>query len=55
MLVSSSQVCKLYDKLNFALFDLTIHKLTPALNAEQIQATLDDIRQKVCGFSNSTL
>jgi len=33
-------------QIEFALFDLTIHKLTPALNAEQIQVTLDDIRQK---------
>ena len=33
-------------QIEFALFDLTIHKLTPALTAEQIQATLNDIRQK---------
>ena len=33
-------------QIEFALFDLTIHKLTPALDAKQIQATLDDIRQK---------
>ncbi|OTG87952.1 oligopeptidase A [Acinetobacter sp. ANC 4558] len=33
-------------QIEFALFDLTIHKLSPALNAEQIQATLNDIRQK---------
>lgn len=33
-------------QIEFALFDLTIHKRTPALNAEQIQTTLDDIREK---------
>ncbi|WP_171263437.1 M3 family metallopeptidase [Acinetobacter silvestris] len=33
-------------QIEFALFDLTIHKLSPALNAQQIQATLDDIRDK---------
>ena len=33
-------------QIEFALFDLNIHKITPALNATQIQATLDDIRQK---------
>lgn len=33
-------------QIEFALFDLNIHKITPALNAIQIQATLDDIRQK---------
>ena len=33
-------------QIEFALFDLNIHKLTPALNAAQIQATLNDIRQK---------
>ena len=33
-------------QIEFALFDLSIHKLTPALNAEQIQATLNDIRLK---------
>ena len=33
-------------QIEFSLFDLSIHKLTPALNTEQIQATLDDIRQK---------
>lgn len=33
-------------QIEFSLFDLSIHRLTPALNAEQIQATLDDIRQK---------
>lgn len=31
-------------QLEFALFDLSIHKASPALNAEQIQATLNDIR-----------
>ena len=33
-------------QIEFALFDLTIHKLTPALETAQIQATLDDIRHK---------
>ncbi|MEG0343228.1 M3 family metallopeptidase [Acinetobacter sp. TY2] len=33
-------------QIEFSLFDLSIHKLTPALNADGIQATLDDIRQK---------
>ena len=33
-------------QIEFALFDLSIHKLMPALNAEQIQATLNDIRLK---------
>ena len=33
-------------QIEFALFDLSIHKLTPALNAVQIQATLNDIREK---------
>ncbi|MQW92486.1 oligopeptidase A [Acinetobacter wanghuae] len=31
-------------QLEFALFDLSIHKASPALNAEQVQATLNDIR-----------
>ena len=33
-------------QIEFALFDLTIHRQTPALNSQQIQATLDDIRNK---------
>ena len=33
-------------QIEFSLFDLSIHKLTPALSADGIQATLDDIRQK---------
>ncbi|ATO19535.1 oligopeptidase A [Acinetobacter sp. LoGeW2-3] len=33
-------------QLEFALFDLTIHRANPALNAEQVQATLNDIRDK---------
>ncbi|MGB9189781.1 MULTISPECIES: M3 family metallopeptidase [unclassified Acinetobacter] len=33
-------------QIEFALFDLSIHKHSPALNAEQVQATLDEIRQK---------
>ena len=33
-------------QIEFSLFDLSIHKLTPALNADGIQATLDNIRQK---------
>ena len=33
-------------QIEFALFDLTIHKLTPALDTAQIQATLDDIRHQ---------
>ena len=32
-------------QIEFALFDLSIHRSNPALNAEQIQAMLDDIRQ----------
>ena len=32
-------------QIEFALFDLSIHRCNPALNAEQIQAMLDDIRQ----------
>ena len=33
-------------QIEFALFDLSIHKQSPALNADQIQKTLDEIRQK---------
>ncbi|TCB71928.1 M3 family peptidase [Acinetobacter sp. ANC 4216] len=33
-------------QIEFALFDLHIHKHSSALNAEQVQATLDEIRQK---------
>ncbi|WP_374575069.1 M3 family metallopeptidase [Acinetobacter sp.] len=33
-------------QIEFALFDLHIHKQTPALNAAQIQAVLDEIRAK---------
>lgn len=33
-------------QIEFALFDLSIHKHPTALNAEQVQTTLDDIRQK---------
>ncbi|WP_171547513.1 M3 family metallopeptidase [Acinetobacter sp. ANC 5414] len=33
-------------QIEFALFDLSIHKHSSALSAEQVQATLDDIRQK---------
>jgi oligopeptidase A len=33
-------------QIEFALFDLSIHKQSPALNAEQIQNSLDDIRTK---------
>ncbi len=33
-------------QIEFALFDLSIHKHNPALNAVQVQAVLDDIRQK---------
>jgi len=33
-------------QLEFALFDLTIHRANPALNAEQVQATLNKIRDK---------
>ena len=33
-------------QIEFSLFDLSIHKLTPALNTDGIQANLDDIRQK---------
>ncbi len=33
-------------QIEFALFDLSIHRQAPALNSQQIQATLDDIRDK---------
>ncbi|WP_180123905.1 M3 family metallopeptidase [Acinetobacter sp. YH12097] len=33
-------------QIEFAMFDLNIHKANPALDAEGIQHTLDDIRQK---------
>ncbi|TCB48615.1 M3 family peptidase [Acinetobacter sp. ANC 4779] len=33
-------------QIEFALFDLSIHKHSSPLNAAQVQATLDDIRQK---------
>jgi len=33
-------------QIEFALFDLTIHRQAPALNSQQIQASLDDIRSK---------
>lgn len=33
-------------QIEFALFDLHIHQATTALNAEQIQTTLNDIREK---------
>ena len=33
-------------QFEFSLFDLSIHKANPALNAEQVQATLNDIRAK---------
>lgn len=33
-------------QLEFALFDLRIHRANPALNAAQVQATLNDIREK---------
>ncbi|NNH34954.1 M3 family metallopeptidase [Acinetobacter sp. NIPH 2377] len=33
-------------QIEFALFDLSIHKHSSALNAEQVQATLNNIRQK---------
>ena len=33
-------------QLEFALFDLSIHRANPALNAEQIQTTLNEIREK---------
>ncbi|MGE8541551.1 MAG: M3 family metallopeptidase [Acinetobacter sp.] len=33
-------------QIEFALFDLNIHKKTPALNVLQIQAELNDIREK---------
>ncbi len=41
-------------QIEFALFDLNIHKLTPALDAKQIQATLDDIRQKFAVAPSTT-
>ncbi|MCF9045554.1 M3 family metallopeptidase [Acinetobacter nectaris] len=34
-------------QLEFALFDFTIHQKSPALNAESIQKTLDDIRKQI--------
>lgn len=34
-------------QLEFALFDLNIHCAVPALNAQQIQAELDSIRQQI--------
>ncbi|WP_353144485.1 M3 family metallopeptidase [Acinetobacter pragensis] len=40
-------------QIEFALFDLNIHKQTPALNAAQIQAVLDDIRQKYAVAPNT--
>ncbi len=33
-------------QLEFALFDLSIHRANPALNATQVQATLNEIREK---------
>lgn len=33
-------------QIEFALFDLIIHRQNPALNSEQIQRTLDEIRQQ---------
>ncbi|WOE31185.1 MULTISPECIES: M3 family metallopeptidase [unclassified Acinetobacter] len=33
-------------QIEFALFDLNIHQANPSLNAQQIQQTLNDIRQK---------
>jgi oligopeptidase A len=33
-------------QLEFALFDLSIHRANPALDASQVQITLNDIRQK---------
>ncbi|WP_312326966.1 M3 family metallopeptidase [Acinetobacter sp.] len=33
-------------QLEFALFDLSIHRANPALNAAQVQATLNEIREK---------
>lgn len=33
-------------QFEFALFDLSIHRANPALNAEQVQATLNEIRDK---------
>ena len=41
-------------QIEFALFDLNIHKTTPALNAAQIQATLDEIRQKYAVAPNAS-
>ena len=33
-------------QLEFALFDLSIHRANPALNAAQVQDTLNEIREK---------
>ncbi|RZG69177.1 M3 family peptidase [Acinetobacter bouvetii] len=41
-------------QIEFALFDLNIHKTTPALNAAKIQATLDEIRQKYAVAPNAS-
>ncbi|BCU63638.1 hypothetical protein F941_02939 [Acinetobacter bouvetii DSM 14964 = CIP 107468] len=41
-------------QVEFALFDLNIHKTAPALNAAQIQATLDEIRQKYAVAPNAS-
>ena len=41
-------------QIEFALFDLNIHKHVPALDAQGIQATLDDIRQKYSVLPTTT-
>lgn len=40
-------------QLEFALFDLSIHRAHPALNAEQIQNCLNEIRQKYAVLSTT--
>lgn len=41
-------------QLEFALFDLSIHRAHPALNAEQIQNCLNEIRQKYAVLPTTT-
>lgn len=41
-------------QIEFALFDLAIHQANPSLNVQQIQQTLDDIRQKYAVAPSST-
>ncbi len=45
MHVSSSRGMQSLRQIEFALFDLSIHRSNPAFKCGQIQAMLDDIRQ----------